>query len=516
MIREIDIALTPEEAYQEKYHIKIISGLINVPESKISFVRIIKRSIDARRSKIIVNLRFIVGIEEEKIPINENIIEYQNVANKKEILIIGAGPAGLFAALQLISSGLKPIIFERGKDVSNRKKDIAIINREQIINPESNYAFGEGGAGAFSDGKLFTRSKKRGNIENVLNILKQHGADENILIDVQPHIGSDKLPQIIKNIRETIIKSGGEIHFNTKIIDFIIHESKIKGVINQHNEKIYGNAVILATGHSARDIYNLFYDKKILIQQKPYAMGVRIEHPQELINQIQYHSKFNKYLPPATYNLVCQINNHGVYSFCMCPGGTIVPASTSNEEIVLNGMSSSKRNSVFANAGLVVEIQENDLKDYRKYNELSGLKYQQNFEELAKRNGGGGLVAPAQRLSDFINNKLSSSLPVSSYIPGLIPSPLHSWFPENIAYSLQNGIKHFGKLMNGFITNEAIIVGVESRTSSPLRIPRNDTMQHPEIERLYPCGEGAGYSGGIVSSAIDGMNCAKKISEIIT
>lgn len=515
MLKEIDVALTPKEAFEEEFHIRIISKLIDVPENKISFAKIIRRSIDARKRNIVVNLRFIVGIEEDKIPVNSNTLEYSNVKGKDEVIIVGSGPAGLFAALQLIALGMKPIIFERGKDVSERKKDIASIHRNHTINPDSNYAFGEGGAGTFSDGKLYTRSKKRGNIDIVLKILNQHGADENILIDAQPHIGSDKLPTIIKNIRQTIIDNGGEIHFNNKITDLIIENSKIKGIINQANEKIYAKAVILATGHSARDIYYLLHNKKINIQAKPFAMGVRVEHPQELINEIQYHSTDFKYLPSATYNLVTQIGSYGVYSFCMCPGGVVVPASTSNSEVVLNGMSSHKRNTEYANAGIVVEIKEDDYKEYNEFGALAGLKFQQKIEEMAKINGGGGLIAPAQRLGDFVNKRLSPTLPDSSYISGILTSPLHLWLPDNISLCLREGLKQFDRQMKGFITNDAIVIGVESRTSSPVRIPRNpETLQHTQIEGLYPCGEGAGYAGGIVSSAIDGMNCAKQLAII--
>lgn len=514
MQKTINIILTPEQASKENVYKPLVAKELKINKSKISLIRVINRSIDARSRNIKVNLRLFVVFDEPAPKEEEIIFRYQDVKYKTEIIIIGAGPAGLFAALRLIELGYKPIIFERGKQVSDRKKDIALLYKEQEINPDSNYCFGEGGAGTFSDGKLFTRSKKRGDTQKILEVLKFHGANENILIDSHPHIGTDKLPNIIENIRETIINAGGEIHFNSRVTDFIINDAQIKGVEINNNLKITAQAVILATGHSARDIYELLHKRNIQLQAKPFAMGVRIEHPQSLIDSIQYHCKVrSEYLPAATYNLVRQVNNRGVYSFCMCPGGFIVPASTSPNEMVVNGMSPSARNSKFANSAMVVELRLEDLKEYNKYGELAGLKFQQKVEQLAFNNGGNKLVAPAQRMADFVNNRISASLPETSYIPGIISSPLHFWLPENISKPLQQGFKQFGKRMRNFLTNEAIIIGVESRTSSPVRIPRdNDTFQHPEIKGLFPCGEGAGYSGGIVSSAVDGEKCAEKLA----
>ncbi|MCK5823139.1 MAG: NAD(P)/FAD-dependent oxidoreductase [Bacteroidales bacterium] len=514
MQKTINITLTPEQASEEKIYKPLVAKELKIKKSEISLIRVINRSIDARSRNIKVNLRLFVVFDEPAPKEEEINFKYQNVKNKTEIIIIGAGPAGLFAALRLIELGYKPIIFERGKQVSDRKNDIALLYKEQEVNPDSNYCYGEGGAGTFSDGKLFTRSKKRGNTQKILEVLKFHGANENILIDSHPHIGTDKLPKIIENIRETIINAGGEIHFNSRVTDFIIDDAQIKGVEINNDLKITAKAVILATGHSARDIYELLHKKNIQLQAKPFAMGVRIEHPQNLIDSIQYHCKVrSEYLPAATYNVVRQVNNRGVYSFCMCPGGFIVPASTSPNEMVVNGMSSSARNSKFANSAMVVEIRLEDLKEYEQYGELAGLKFQQHVEKLAFNNGGNKLVAPAQRMADFVNKRISNSLPETSYIPGIISSPLHFWLPEVISKPLQEGFKQFGKSIRNFLTNEAVIIGVESRTSSPVRIPRDkETFQHPQIKGLFPCGEGAGYAGGIVSSAVDGEKCAEKIA----
>ncbi|MBE9469161.1 MAG: NAD(P)/FAD-dependent oxidoreductase [Bacteroidetes bacterium] len=514
MQKTINIILSLEQASKEEFYKPFVAEKLEIEPSEITLIRVINRSIDARSRDVKINLRLFVVINEPAPKEEEIVFKYQDVSNKTEIIIIGAGPAGLFAALRLIELGYKPIIIERGKQVAERKKDIALLYKEQDVNPDSNYCFGEGGAGTFSDGKLFTRSKKRGNSQKILEVLKFHGANENILIDSHPHVGTDKLPDIIENIRETIINAGGEVHFNSRVTDFIIEDDQIKGVEINTDLKITAKAVILATGHSARDIYELLHKKDILLQAKPFAMGVRIEHPQSLIDSIQYHSKKrSEYLPAATYNLVRQINNRGVYSFCMCPGGFVVPASTSPNEMVVNGMSPSARNSKFANSAMVVEIRLDDLKEYQEYGELAGLKFQQHVENLAFLNGGHKLIAPAQRMDDFVNKKVSASLPETSYIPGIVSSPLHFWLPENISKNLQQGFKQFGKRMRNFLTNEAVIIGVESRTSSPVRIPRDkETLQHPQIKGLYPCGEGAGYAGGIVSSAVDGENCAEKIA----
>ncbi|RLD63839.1 MAG: FAD-binding protein [Bacteroidetes bacterium] len=514
MQKIINLTLTPEQASDEKFYKLLAAKELKINQNKISFIRVINRSIDARSREVKVNLRLFIVFNEPAPKKKEIVFTYQNVKNKTEVLIIGSGPAGLFAALRLIELGYKPIIIERGKQVSDRKRDIASLYKEQDVNPNSNYCFGEGGAGTFSDGKLFTRSKKRGNTQKILEVLKFHGADENILIDSHPHVGTDKLPSIVENIRKTIVEAGGEIHFNSRVSDFIIDDNQIKGVEINNDLKITAKAVILATGHSAIDIYELLNKKNIQLQAKPFAMGVRIEHPQSLIDSIQYHCKErSEYLPAATYNLVKQVNNRGVYSFCMCPGGFIVPASTSPNEMVVNGMSSSARNSKFANSAMVVEIRLDDLKEYEQYGALAGLKFQQHLEKLAFLNGGNKLIAPAQRMADFVNNRISNSLPETSYIPGIVSSPLHFWLPEFIGKTLQEGFKQFGKRMRNFLTNEAVIIGVESRTSSTVRISRDkETLQHPQIKGLYPCGEGAGYAGGIVSSAVDGEKCAEKIA----
>jgi uncharacterized FAD-dependent dehydrogenase len=473
-----------------------------------------KNSIDARNRDVKINLSAEIWWNEPFVEEKKFDLRLQNISDQPEVIVVGAGPAGLFAALKLIERGLKPVILEKGKEVRERKKDIQKLNTNKSINPDSNYCFGEGGAGTFSDGKLYTRSKKRGDINRILEILKFHGADENILSDAHPHIGTNKLPGIIENIRKNIIHSGGVVLFNTEMIDLIIENNTVKGVVTQKGERIFGKAVILATGHSSRSVYELLGQKSILIETKAFAMGVRIEHPQALIDSIQYSSKQrSEYLPAAAYNLVTQIDGRGVYSFCMCPGGFIVPAVTGLDEIVVNGMSPSMRNSKFANSGIVVEIKHEDIPHLEQYNNLAGLYYQKQLEQIAFLNGGTGLIAPAQRLNDFLKGKLSATLPQVSYHPGVISSPLHFWLPEGIAKRLQKAFQIFGKKMNGFLTNEALIVGVESRTSSPVKIPRDDkTLQHKQINNLYPCGEGSGYSGGIVSSAIDGERCAEMIN----
>ncbi len=512
MQKTINLSLSPKRASAEKYYKKDAAEYLKINEKEITGIEILRKSIDARKKFIKVNMQMKIWWGE---PAKKEVfrLNLQNVSGKQEIIIVGSGPAGLFAALKLIEKGFKPLIFERGKEIKERKKDIQALNTNKYVNADSNYCFGEGGAGTFSDGKLYTRSKKRGDVNRILNILQIHGAPENIMSDAHPHIGSNKLPGIIIKIRETIKDAGGEIFFNTRIDDFIIENDKIKGVVTQNGEKIYGKAVILATGHSARDIYELLYKKNILLEEKSFAIGVRVEHPQNLIDSIQYSCKIRSdYLPAAAYSLVAQVRGRGVYSFCMCPGGFIVPAVTGAEEIVVNGMSPSGRNSKFANSGMVVEIRKEDFPDREKYGVLAGLKFQESAEKLAYQNGGRGLAAPAQRLHDFVNGKVSAYLPETSYYPGIISSPLHFWLPEHIGSRLREGFKVFGKKMRGFLTNEAVILGVESRTSSPVRIPRDkETLQHPQIKNFYPCGEGAGYAGGIISAAVDGERCADKI-----
>lgn len=507
MIKEIELVLLPGHSDDETFIRDSACKSLNISPERVKNVQIIKRSIDARSRKVVFRIRLNVFIDEVFEP--EIITDsYQNVSDKKPVLIIGAGPAGLFAALRCIEIGLKPIIIERGKDVKQRRRDLALINKEGIIDPDSNYCFGEGGAGTYSDGKLYTRSNKRGDIQYVLKTFVSHGATTDILIDARPHIGTNKLPNIILSIRDRILNDGGEIHFDCRVTDLIISGNTLKGVL-VGDKKFEAGSVILATGHSARDIYYLLEKHNILIEAKPFALGVRIEHPQEIIDQAQYHcSDRGPYLPPSYYSLVEQVDNRGVFSFCMCPGGIIAPCSTDQNEIVVNGWSPSKRNNPFANSGTVVQINMEDVPGSIE-DPFKMLKFQAEIEKLAFNAGGGQLVAPAQRMVDFVNNRLSTDLPTNSYIPGTRSADLASVLPEFIYKRLQKALPVFGKKMNGYYTNEAILVGVESRTSSPLRIPRDkETLQHPQLLGLFPCGEGAGYAGGIVSAAIDGMNCA--------
>ncbi|HOW09321.1 MAG TPA: FAD-dependent oxidoreductase [Bacteroidales bacterium] len=514
MTKIVNLNLDPEVAADEKAVFKYASKKAGILPSDISSVRILRRSIDARKKNIIVNLQAEVFIRDEKSTPSISPFKPADVRKNREVLIIGAGPAGLFAALRLIELGLKPVIIERGKDVSSRKRDIAKISREHLVDPDSNYCFGEGGAGTFSDGKLYTRSKKRGDNRRILELLCLHGADESILYDAHPHLGTDKLPGIIKNIRRTITDNGGVMLFETRMTGLVLENGSVKGIITNGNEKYLSPSVILSTGHSARDIYSMLHRKGILLEQKSFAMGVRVEHPQDLIDSIQYHGRpRGPFLPAASYSLVRQVDNRGVYSFCMCPGGFIVPAATSQVEIVVNGMSPSGRNSPFANSGIVVEIRPEDLSEYSRFGELAGLKFQMEVERLAWEHGGRTQFAPAQRLTDFLKGKPSGSLPRLSYFPGAVSSPMHDWLPPIIGEKLQKGFAEFGKMMKGFITEEAVILGVESRTSSPVRIPRNaGTMEHVSLRGLYPCGEGSGYSGGIVSSAVDGVKVAEAVA----
>ncbi len=517
MITEIDLRLTPAQAANSDKFLSIATSILKIKISDIDNYRILKKSIDARKKNIIVNVKLQLIINDKNFKFEKPEFNFKNVENSKEVVVVGAGPAGLFAALKLIEIGIKPIIIERGKVIKERRRDVAALNRKHIVNPDSNYAFGEGGAGTFSDGKLYTRSKKRGNVKSVLELLQFHGANDNITFEARPHIGTNKLPKIITNIRKTITDCGGKILFNKKLTDFIISDNKIKGVVVNDNEKINTNVVILATGHSAADIYELLHKKNIKIENKPFALGVRVEHNQNLIDSIQYHCPIrDEYLPAANYNLVSQINGRGVFSFCMCPGGFIVPATTSINELVVNGMSPSKRNSKFANSGIVVEVKNDDLKQFSEYGELAGLKFRQHIEHLAFVNANNSQAAPSQRLMDFVNSKYSNTLPETSYFPGVTSSEIHKWLPESISKRLQSGFKVFGKKMKGFLTNQAIVIAVESRTSSPVRIPRSkDSFMHEQIQGLFPCGEGAGYAGGIVSAAVDGQNCALKVFDYI-
>jgi uncharacterized protein len=522
MQKNIFLKLLPSQTANENLIKKHIAEILAVHETAITGFLIQKKSYDARNNQVMVNLSVTAFINE---PFEKRIVKqisFKDVAQSKHtILIIGAGPAGLFAALKLIENGIKPIILERGKDVRSRRRDLAILNKEGIINSESNYCFGEGGAGTYSDGKLYTRSNKRGSVDRILNLFVQFGADEKISYESHPHIGTNKLPDIITAIRKQIEDCGGEFLFEKKVVDFKIDENKISAVITADGNNFKADAIILATGHSARDIFILLNKKKILIEQKPFALGVRVEHPQSLIDSIQYHCNIrNEYLPPASYSLVEQVKDRGVFSFCMCPGGIIAPASTNAEELVVNGWSPSKRNNPFANSGIVVQVENRDLQDYKDYHEkkkhipsaLLGMYFQKSVERKAYNYGGGNFVAPAQRMIDFCNNKISSSLPKCSYVPGVNSTDLKNVLPGFVYSSLQKAFIAFGKKMKGYFTNEAIVVATESRTSSPVKIPRDPiSLQHVQIENLYPCGEGAGYAGGIVSAAMDGEKVASVI-----
>ena len=519
MQQKVTIKLLPSEAASENIIRQYLSSYLNIQQHSITGFKILKRSIDARSRQVWILLSILVFIDEPFSELSTSMLQLKNVSTSKhQVVIVGAGPAGLFAAIKLIENGIRPVILERGKDVRSRRRDLAVLNKEGIINPESNYCFGEGGAGTYSDGKLYTRSTKRGDVQRILNIFHQYGADENILYESHPHIGTNKLPNIITSIRESIQDAGGQLLFNQKVTDLVIERGEIQGVkVNQ--EIIAGSAVILATGHSARDIFEMLQAKNILIEMKSFALGVRVEHPQSLIDSIQYHcDSRGEFLPPASYSLVQQINEKGVFSFCMCPGGIIATASTSPGELVVNGWSPSKRNNPFANSGMVVSVDDSEVNSYlksRKLNKapqaLHGMIFQRDVEQRAYHAGGGNFVAPAQRMADFVDNKISSTLPPCSYVPGISPAQLNQVLPDFVYRSLQRAFVEFGKKMKGYYTNDAVLVATESRTSSPVRIPRNLHLEHPEVKGLYPCGEGAGYAGGIVSPAMDGERVAERI-----
>jgi uncharacterized FAD-dependent dehydrogenase len=521
MQQKISIKVLPSEAANADVLLQIAAQACSVKQDRITGYNIIKKSLDARGRQTWFQLMLQVFIDEPFTPASLIPLELKDVTHAdKTVIIVGAGPAGLFAAVHLIELGIQPIIIERGKDVRARRRDLAAMNKEGVINPESNYCFGEGGAGTYSDGKLYTRSSKRGDVQRILSILVHFGADEKILYEAHPHIGTNKLPHIITAIREKIIECGGKVLFEKKLVDFKLENNHIQSIITADGDVIDAAAVILATGHSARDIFQLLDQKKIDIEFKPFALGVRVEHPQSLIDTAQYHCELrSEHLPPAAYSLVQQVNGKGVFSFCMCPGGIIAPAATGPGEVVVNGWSPSKRNNPYANSGIVVNVEDKDLfplktlKEVQKQSPLRGLIFQQLVEKKAFEAGGGKLVAPAQRMEDFFSNKVSKDLPDCSYLPGIHSADLKTVLPPFVHQALQQGFKEFGKKMKGYFTNEAVIVATESRTSSPVRIPRDkDTLQHPQINNLYPCAEGAGYAGGIVSAAMDGEKIANKIA----
>ncbi len=531
MIQEYQLRVLPEVAANEQRLKEYLVQEKGLNLQDITATRILKRSIDARQRTIFVNLSVRAYINELPKDDEYQPTIYNNVEGKPQVIVVGAGPGGLFAALRLIELGLRPIIVERGKNVRDRKKDLALIGREQTVNPESNYSFGEGGAGAYSDGKLYTRSKKRGNVDKILNVFCQHGASTAILVDAHPHIGTDKLPRVIENMRNTIIECGGEVHFETRMDALLIEGDEVKGIETNTGKTILG-PVILATGHSARDVYRWLAANQVEIEAKGIAVGVRLEHPADLIDQIQYHNRNgrSKYLPAAEYSFVNQVDGRGVYSFCMCPGGFVVPAASGPQQIVVNGMSPSNRGSRWSNSGMVVELRPEDLENeelkmkdeewaaHNAPNGNSSLKmmfFQEYLERLCWQQGNMKQTAPAQRMADFTKKKLSYDLPESSYAPGLVSSPLHFWMPPFIANRLSKGFQQFGKYSHGFLTNEAILIGVETRTSAPVRIIRDkETLQHIRLKGLFPCGEGAGYAGGIVSAGIDGERCAEAVKTL--
>ena len=515
MVKEISIRILPQQAATENGIKDFLGREYALNKNEIQAVRILKHSIDARKRQVFINLTVRIYINEQPQDDLFTPISYGDVSDRQPAVVVGAGPAGLFAALRLIELGMRPIVLERGQDVHQRRKDIARISREHIVDNESNYCFGEGGAGAFSDGKLYTRSKKRGSVERILSILCQHGASPAILSDAHPHIGTDKLPLVIENIRHTILRSGGEVRFGTRVDELIFDNQKVIGV-KSHDGNIFYGPVILATGHSARDIYYYLHTHDIALEAKGFAVGVRLEHPQELIDRIQYHNPAGRgrYLPAAEYSFVTQVDGRGVYSFCMCPGGFVVPAASGQNQLVVNGMSPSNRGSRWANSGMVVEIRPEDLPGYETGDVLAGIKFQEEIERQCFVNGNCRQTAPAQRMTDFVHGKISADLPSSSYAPGVLSSPLHFWMPEFITRRLRQGFLHFGQISHGFLTREALMIGVETRTSSPVRIPRdNESLNHIGLEGLYPCGEGAGYAGGIVSAAIDGERCAEALAQ---
>ena len=521
MTKEYQIRVLPVVAASENAIKRYLAEEQGIDQRTINSVRVLKKSIDARQRTIFVNLKIRVYINEVPQDDEYEHTEYQNVEDRPQVVVVGEGPGGLFASLRLIELGLRPVVLERGKDVRERKMDLAQITKTQKVDPESNYCFGEGGAGAYSDGKLYTRSKKRGNVNKILNVFCQHGASTSILADAHPHIGTDKLPRVIENMRNTIIKCGGEVHFQTKMTRLVVEGERVTGVeavdLKTGGELTFHGPVILATGHSARDVYRLLVESNIHIEAKGIAVGVRLEHPSQLIDQIQYHNREGrgKYLPAAEYSFVTQVEERGVYSFCMCPGGFVIPAATGPQQLVVNGMSPSNRGTQWSNSGMVVELHPEDVGGDTS-DPLCMMHFQENLERDCWQQGNMKQTAPAQRMADFVNNRLSYDLPKSSYAPGLISSPLHFWMPPFVAKRLQEGFKKFGKMSHGFLTNEAVLIATETRTSSPVRIVRDPaTLQHVTVQGLFPCGEGAGYAGGIVSAGVDGERCAEMCAQYV-
>lgn len=518
MPQELLLQVSPEIAANELLLKEHLAKQIKASAKDIQQVSVLKRSIDARQKAIKINLKVVIYKVGESFVENAiQLPEYKNVSSAQEVLVIGAGPAGLFAALQLIELGLKPIVIERGKDVRGRRRDLKAINRDHIVDEDSNYCFGEGGAGTYSDGKLYTRSKKRGDVNRILELLVAFGASPDILVEAHPHIGTNKLPQIIQDIREKIIECGGQVLFDTRLTDIIIKNNEVQGIVTQNGDTILANKLILATGHSARDIFELLDRKKVFIEAKPFALGVRAEHPQSLIDSIQYSCDYRgEFLPPAPYSIVKQVGGRGMYSFCMCPGGVIAPCATSPGEVVTNGWSPSKRDQATANSGIVIELKLEDFKPFAKFGALAGMEFQKSIEQKAWHLAGETQKVPAQRMVDFTQNKVSSEIPKTSYVPGTTSVEMGQVFPGFLSQILREGFSEFGKSMRGYLTNEAILHAPESRTSSPVRIPRDpETLEHLQIKGLYPCGEGAGYAGGIISAAIDGEKCALMIGAIL-
>ena len=517
MIREVEIKLLPKEVNDESAIRKAALNKARCHPSKANDVIVLRRSIDARSWQPVFRLKVAVYMDEKYEAEPALLEQFKEVHDAPAVIIVGAGPAGYFAALELIELGLKPIIFDRGKEVRARRRDLKAIQQYGEVNPDSNYCFGEGGAGTYSDGKLYTRSHKRGNIYKALKLFVEHGAVSDILIDAHPHIGSNKLPKVVENIRATILAYGGEIHFNSNVTDIVIEKGKTLGVVINDEKTVKSKAVILATGHSARDVYYLLEKKKIRLEAKPFALGVRVEHPQSIIDNVQYNQpQREENLPASSYRLACQVAGRGVFSFCMCPGGLVVPAATAPGEIVVNGMSMSRRDSAYANSGTVVAVELEDLQLFAEHGVFAGLEFQKSVEQAMYQFGDGSQKAPAQRMTDFVKGKISKDLPDTSYIPGLVEAPVHSLLPTGIAERLQRGMQEFGRKMKGYYTSEANIIGVESRTSSPVRIPRNpNTLMHDDAEGLFPCGEGAGFAGGIISAAMDGQNVAKAVNRFL-